>query len=491
MRDIKCITWVFFLTGTLASIARADFPQILLADGRAGPTLVTVTRNEPVFPLNNGQIEGNTIPPHERAVLSADVDELVAGNNQFALDLYRRLADQQNTSENLLASPLSISTALGMTYAGARGRTAQQMSDVLRFRLPDEKLHNAFGELLHDLDASREGYQLSIANRLFFQEGFPLRRSFLDVTSQQYGAPVEQLNFVGDPDGSRERINTWVEEKTNDKIQDLLPPGSVTTDTRLVLTNAIYFNGQWKYKFDEDATHDAPFYAANGEVSQAATMFQQQKFRYGEFDGFQMLEMPYAGDDLSMVVMLPNTGENLASFEASLTGELLDSSLAALSEREVQVYLPKFKFEASFGLAGTLQDMGMTDAFGAADFSGIGDGNLAISDVLHKAFIDVNEAGTEAAAATAVTVVLTSLVLNPPPPPVFRADHPFLFALRDTHSESLMFLGRMAQPGESVISELAAANVPEPSALLLTVTSGLLSLFTRRRLCTISFLQSK
>jgi serpin B len=354
-----------------------------------------------------------------------------------------------------------------MTYAGARGRTAQQMAEVLRFSLPDDRLHPAFGELIQDLDAVREGYELRIANRLFGQKEFAFRQPFLDLTGEHYSAPLESLDFVKNPDGSREHINHWVEEKTNGKIRDLLPEGSIRDTTRLVLTNAIYFNGKWKYKFDKDDTRDELFYAADGTASNVEMMFQKGRFRYGKFDGFQLLEMPYAGDDLSMVVMLPDAMDGLPALEASLTPDLIEKSLAAMWERDVLVHLPKFKFEATFGLGGTLQDMGMVDAFESADFSGIGDGGLAISDVLHKAFIDVNEAGTEAAAATAVIIGVTDACFDcsPPPPPVFRADHPFLFVLRDMHSGSLMFLGRVTQPGESEIGQFA--NVPEPGTMIL------------------------
>lgn len=433
----------------------------------------------------SGSEQGDLIPPHVRAPLSADALELVAGNNRFAIDLYRQLAVGQNANQNMLASPLSVSAALAMTYAGARGRTAEQMADVLRFTLPDDRLHAAFGEVIRDLDATREGYQLSIANRLFGQQGFEFDPSFLEVTRRDYDAPLERLDFAHDPDGSRTHINDWVEAKTNDKIRDLLPDGSIEENTRLVLTNAIYFNGKWKYKFAENLTHDAPFHAADGGATAAATMFQQQQFRYGAFDGFQALEMPYAGDDLSMVLLLPDTRDGLASLEASLTAEMLDTSLDAMWEREVQVYLPKFKFDASFKLGSALQDMQMTDPFDPdrSDLTGMAqpaDGNLYIADVLHKAFIDVNEAGTEAAAATAVVVGITTCLCGPPQPAVFRADHPFLFALRDTHSGSLMFLGRVTEPGDSVISALAGPNVPEPaSAPLLLI--GLVCIRRLRR----------
>jgi serpin B len=474
---------------TVVAAMVSCFSTAALADTRSIETLVSEPAPGPIRLLpagGSGSEQGNLIPPHARAPLSADARELVAGNNRFAIDLYRRLAVEQNASQNMLASPLSISAALGMTYAGASGRTAEQMADVLRFTLPDDQLHAAFGEVIRDLDATREGYQLSIANRLFGQQGFDFDPSFMETTRRDYDAPLERLDFAHDPDGSREHINSWVEEQTNDKIQELLPVGSIEENTRLVLTNAIYFNGKWKYKFDEELTHHAPFHQSDGGATAAATMFQQNQFRYGAFAGFQALEMPYAGDDLSMVLLLPDTRDGLASLEASLTAEMLDSSLDAMWEREVQVYLPKFKFDASFKLGGTLQDMQMTDPFDPelSDLTGIAqpaDGNLYVADVLHKAFIDVNEAGTEAAAATAVVVGITTCLCGPPQPAVFRADHPFLFALRDRHSGSLMFMGRVTEPGESKILGLAQSATPEPSSILLMIAGTAIMCRVRRR----------
>ncbi len=414
------------------------------------------------------------IAPHQRADLSADAAALVAGNNQFAIDMYQRLSSQSNTSENVLLSPFSISTALAMTYAGASGHTAQQMADVLRFSLPDDRLHAASGELLRDLDADREGYQMNVANRLFGQAGYPFKQSFLDITGRDYGAPLEAANFALDPDGSRRRINEWVEDETHDKIRDLLPEGSIKENTRLVLTNAIHFNGSWKYKFDGRFTRDETFYAPDGQ-SPVSMMFQQERFGYAERPGFQMLEMPYAGDDLSMVIMLPTEHDGLASLESSLTSEILDESLAALHSASVNVHLPKFKFDSSFRLSGALKKMGMTNAFDPrsadlteiADASGFGE-RLFIDDALHKAFIEVKEEGTEAAATTAVTIGAASVCYCPPPTPKeFRADHPFLFAIRDRHSGSLLFLGRVADPGE--LTSTAESLVPEPASLFLLI----------------------
>jgi serpin B len=410
------------------------------------------------------------IAPSVRTPLSADASALVAGNNHFALDMYHSLSAGVKPDSNLLVSPFSISAALAMTYAGARGETAQQMAGVLGFTLPDDRLHTAFGELLCDLTTPREGYQLNIANRLFGQAGYPFKTPFVNTTGQNYGAPLEATDFVHDPDGSRSRINSWVAGQTQDKIRDLMPDGSVTSDTRLVLTNAMYFHGSWKYKFDSDATHNGTFFSAGGAASQVSMMTQLHKFEYADQPGYQMLEMPYAGDDLSMVVLLPKERDGLADLENSLTADGLQAGLDSLRQQSVFVSVPKFKFDSSFDLGAGLKDMGITDAFDPdrADLSGIVDPSveqLRISTAVHKAFIDVNEEGTEAAAATAVGIIAVTSVINMEPPKDFIADHSFLFALRDMHSGSLLFLGRVVAPGATSLT--STAETPEPSTLML------------------------
>ena len=385
--------------------------------------------------------------PHVRAPLTADQRTAVAGHNAFAIDLFHELRTA-DAGTNLLVSPFSISTALAMTYAGARNSTAAQMADVLHFDLPNDRLHAAVGSLIADMNVPRPGYEMAIANRLFGQHDVPFKQPFLDINSQSYGAPLEPLDFAGNPNAARLHINDWVAEQTHDRIEDLLPAGAVDGLTRLVLTNAVYFNGQWKYQFDPEDTRDAAFYISPTEQVQSPMMFQSAEFRYGSFDDFQMLEMPYSGDDLSMVIMLPKEKDGLADLESQLSLDMFQESIESLREKEVDVHLPKFTFSDDVNLGSTLQDMGMTDAFSpmTADFDGIADRDrydLHISGVFHKTFIDVNEVGTEAAAATGVVIGITSV---PPPPPVFRADHPFLFALRDAHSGSLLFLGRLNEP---------------------------------------------
>lgn len=439
-----------------------DFP--LVADAPDFPPLV---------PSPN---PGRLTAPHERSSLSPDAQSVATANNRFALDIYRELSAAAKPGDNLLVSPFSISTALAMTYAGARGNTAAEMADTLHFSLPQDRLHAAYGELVRELDVDRAGYDLGIANRLFGMRDYPFKQQFLTVTDQHYGAPLEQLDFYADPEGSRQHINQWVEDQTNNKIKDLLPSGSINGDTRLVLTNAVYFNGDWKYKFDKNFTQEKTFYRSPGSESLVPMMHQQEFLPYAERPDFQLLELPYAGDDLSMVLLLPREYDGLAALEASLTNEGLDAALADLRREQVQLRLPKFTFDASFSLSNTLQSMGISDAFNgfAADFTGMTDAEpLHISSVLHKAFIDVNEEGTEAAAATAVIMTTTTAIIGPPPPPkVFRADHPFLFALRDRHSGSLLFMGRVNDPGSGPANALFD-RVPEPQAMGLVIFAAI------------------
>jgi len=413
------------------------------------------------------------VPPHARAPLTPAVQAVAAANNGLAFDLFRQLGSE-DAEKNLLISPISISTALTMTYAGARGETAAQMADVLHLNgLADDTIHAGYGGLINDLNATREGYKLNVANRLFGQTGFPFRQQFLDTLAGPYGAPLEQLDFVRNTEPSREHINNWVADQTNQKIKDLLAPGMITPETALVLTNAVYFNGAWKNRFVEEATVDAPFHRLDGSVGAKPLMYQKNLLKHAEFEDFQMLEIPYTGDDLTMVVMLPNEREGLAALEASLDAERFQESVESLELKKVDLFLPKFTFRDNASLGTPLKNLGMTDAFGNADFTGISDGGrLAISEVVHKTFIDVNESGTEAAGATAVIIETTSVNPNPP---AFRADHPFLFGLRDAHTGGLLFLGRMVDPAAAT----TAASVPEPTAAALLLTA-LVGLWRRR-----------
>ena len=391
-----------------------------------------------------------------------DLKIVAEGNNRFALDLYARLRQAEG---NLFLSPYSISTALAMTYAGARGDTERQMAAVLRLPTrptplsPDRqgpargpweqaRLHRRFGEIIRALNAGgkKGAYELHVANALWPQEGFEFLREFLQTVESEYYGRLTELDFVGATEKARVTINRWVEKKTNGNIKDLIGRGVLDRMTRLVLTNAIYFKGDWARQFEKGRTLDAPFTLPSGEKIDIPMMNQTARFKYAETEDLQLLELPYAGDDLSMVVLLPKRTDGLADIEKKLTAESLSAWLAPLRGSEVVVSVPRFKMTRQFSLASVLKSMGMTDAFsGRADFSGMnGRRNLFISAVIHKAYVDVTEEGTEAAAATAVGVKLTAVV--PAPKPVFRADHPFLFLIRHNQTGSILFLGRLVNP---------------------------------------------
>lgn len=391
--------------------------------------------------------------------------KVVIGNTAFACDLYQKLSTDKG---NLFLSPYSISTALAMTYAGARGDTATQMAATLHFDQPAEKLHGAFKSMADGLtgEAGKKAYELSVANALWGQKGMTLQKEFVDLTAANYGAGLRDVDFVGATEAARTTINTWVEQQTHDKIKELIKPGILDNMTRLVLTNAIYFKGQWEKAFDKKATSDAPFTLAVPADQKTPApkvnvplMYQKGKFNLYQTDGLQVLELLYKGGDLSMVLILPTEPQNrnatpmqlwrleaYADLEKSITPAQLDAWLKAARLQEVQVYLPRFTVTKEFSLADTLKSLGMTDAFsGKADFSGMtGTKDLFISAVIHKAFVDVNEEGTEAAAATAVAVAAKNG--HSTPTPTFRADHPFLFLIRDVRSGSVLFMGRLMDP---------------------------------------------
>jgi len=384
---------------------------------------------------------------------------IVAGNNKFALELYAKLSGKEG---NLFFSPYSISTALAMAHAGARGVTEAQMAKVLHFPVIDkpgtelssmlirekQRFASVFGKIIEDLNnrGKKGGYELRVANALWGQEGYEFLEEFLELIKSNYDGRLNEVDFIRATEAARKTINTWVEKKTDDKIKNLIQKGVLDSMTRLVLTNAIYFKGNWAKQFKEDRTKDAPFTLANGRKVDVAMMNQTGQFNYMEAESFQGLELPYVDDELSMVILLPKEFDGLDKFEKTLTAENLSKWLGKLRNREVRVSVPKFKMTSQFALASVLKSMGMTDAFSPnADFSGMnGRRDLFISAVIHKAYVDVNEEGTEAAAATAVTMKLTSV--GPARIPVFRADHPFLFLIRDNHSDSILFIGRVMNP---------------------------------------------
>jgi serpin B len=371
------------------------------------------------------------------------LEEFVQGNLGFAFDLYAQLSTGDG---NVFFSPYSISAALGMTYAGAVGETAAQMRRTLHFAGSDEIVARSFGMMEQRLEeGSRDGgYEISLANSIWGQQGFNFLDGFLQTLEQHYGAGLRESDFAGQTEAARRAINAWVERETRERIKDLIPPGGLTALTRMVLCNAIYFKGDWAEQFNPDRSEDAPFLCADGSRSEATLMRNKISIPYMEDQELQAVELPYQGGMISMLVLLPKVRNGLAPIEDGLNPERWHEILSALRPREVQLSLPRFKTSSQFSLAETLAKMGMPAAFGSeADFSGMnGQRDLYIGAVFHKAFIEVNEEGTEAAAATGVVMMVRAL---PTPPPVFRADHPFLFALVDKQSGAILFMGRISK----------------------------------------------
>src|SRR5271157_958384 len=374
------------------------------------------------------------------------MSSIVEGNSQFAVDLYGKLRNQPG---NLFFSPSSISTALAMTYAGARGETAEQMARVLHFPAPQDKLPEAFAALHTALRpvAEKPGYRLHVANRLWGQQGYHFLPDFLAVTRDFYHAELAQVDFSGQTELARETINQWVEKQTQEKIKDLVPCGAIKPLTRLVLTNAIYFKGDWTRPFPKAATRDELFHLSSDQTTTSPLMHKTDDFKFAAVDGLKALELPYGNGDLATIVLLPDAIDGLGALEQKLSPESLTRWTSGLQKRKVQVFLPRFKLTSEFSLSTVLAAMGMPLAFDdRADFTGMStEKYLYISAVLHKAFVDVNEEGTEAAAATGV-VVTARAMMRPQEPALFRADHPFLFLIVDNRTKSILFLGRVINP---------------------------------------------
>jgi serpin B len=339
-----------------------------------------------------------------------------------------------------------------MTYTGARSQTATEMAATLHLDKPQGEVPANYAALEQRLAAIGKGgkVKLHTANSLWYQRDYPFRKEFLEIGRKSFSAELAGVDFAKDTEGSRVRINKWVAGKTADKIPELLQTGVLDASTRLVLCNAIYFKGDWAKQFDTKATRPADFFVTPDKTVQVPMMSQKLKVRHAARDELSLVELPYQGGDLSLVVLLPDTKDGLKSLESRLTGANLVAWLGELNqarETDVLVELPKFKLSSQFGLKPALSALGMPTAFrSGADFSGMdGSRDLFISAVVHQAVVEVNEQGTEAAAATAVTISLTSFQ-EPRPVPVFRADHPFLFLIREKQSGSILFLGRMLNP---------------------------------------------
>jgi len=398
---------------------------------------------------------GEVLTSDKERITSPDVSTneqalLVEGNSAFAFELYQALREQEG---NLFYSPHSISVALAMTYAGARNETAQQMADTLNFILEQERLHPAFNWLDIEL-ASRgegaqgkddEGFRLNIVNVIWGQKDYEFLSDFLDVLAENYGAGLRILDFMNETEKSRLTINDWVSDQTEGRIKDLIPQGAIDALTRLVLTNAIYFNAAWENTFDEDMTADGPFYLPDGGQVIVPMMKQTESFGYTEGDGYQAVELRYDGGELSMVILLPEAGQ-FQAFEEGLQSQQVGDITSGLQPTGVALTMPQFKFDSEFSLKDNLAGMGMPIAFSdSADFSGMtGNPELFISEVVHKAFVAVDEAGTEAAAATAVIMDESAM---PGEPVEVTIDRPFIFLIRDIETGAILFVGRVMNPG--------------------------------------------
>jgi serpin B len=380
--------------------------------------------------------EPDAPPPVE---WSADMGAVADGSNRFALDLYAKLRDEKG---NVFFSPYSVHTALSMTATGARGNTRDEMVRVLH--LPaDEAKALASGDLGRFYGNPRKDYEFAVANALWGQKDYPWRPEFLTLQKDRFGAGFNEADFRSNHEAERQRINRWVEEKTRDRIKELLLPDQITSQTTMVLANAIYFKGQWVTQFDPEKTHDAQFHLLDGTTVPVPMMSGEPKCRFGYVPGAWVLELPYRGDELAMMVILPEKWNGLPDVEKQLTPDTLTKWVAALRDRPTHpVQLPRFRVECRYDLPPQLKALGMVDAFdpAAADFTGMATSPPGwISAVAHKAFVDVNEEGTEAAAATAVVMTLSE-------PVPFVADHPFLFLIRDPKHGTILFMGRVTNP---------------------------------------------
>jgi serpin B len=377
---------------------------------------------------------------------AGELGAFAENDNACALALYKLLRHQPG---NLLFSPFSIRSVFAIAYAGAKGETAEQIGKALRFASSTDTFHASFAEIIGRLNAGGgDQYEMAVANSLWGQDGAPLQAAFLEHVARYYAGGMNVVDFLHDPEAARVAINRWVENHTKQKIRELIPPGGVDTATRLVLTNAVYFKGMWLRQFDQSLTRDAPFHLEGGGTVRSSMMHQRELVRYmfPGMDDFQAVELDYQGSDLSMLVLLPRRKDGLQDLEAKLSGRMLHECVMMMHTHEVMLFLPRFTIRWGTEIGSSLRALGMPLAFTRfADFSGINGheppapDSLFISALYHQAFVEVNEKGTEAAAATAVALLLGG-------PARFRVDHPFLFVIRDRKSGAILFLGRVADP---------------------------------------------
>lgn len=381
----------------------------------------------------------NDRPP----VINDDVKRTANSNNQFGDNLYLQLAQEPG---NLFFSPASISSALSMVWGGAELETADEIKSTLGIQLDEAKHHAANGELVRLLNAQGKGYEMRLANRLWGQHNLNFHNAFLNVMLNDYRAPLGKVDFENNLEGSRKQINAWVEQQTKNRIRELFEPGILDGDTRLVLVNAIYFKADWQMPFNKSATRDSKFRLDAAKEVTVSMMYRTDDMHYGESDDAKILRLPYANQDLTMTVVLPKTFGSIGEVEKRWLGSDSPVSKVKLSKREVQLQLPRFKVESEFRLDAVLKQLGLIRAFSdSAQFGRMTtEANLMIGAVVHKAFVEVNEEGTEAAAATGVGMKMTSAPVSEPV--TFHVDQPFLFFIRHEPSGAVLFAGRVVNP---------------------------------------------
>ena len=401
--------------------------------------VVTATAVLFLFPYSPNQ------PPQadDTGSTSQGVQEVVNANNQFAFELYSELNKAEDS--NIFYSPYSISAALAITYEGAKGQTADEMKSVFHF--PETStLRPNFAAIYNNINQRSKTYELRTGNALWVQQDYPFLEDYTSRVENYYGGKAANVDFVEETEKSRQTINAFIEEQTNNKIKDLIPLGMLNSLTRLVITNAIYFKGTWEWEFDKSDTHEQDFKITPTNVVKTPMMYMKPEktgFNYADIGELQILELPYKGEDISMLILLPT--ENLDTIEPSLTAEKLVEYKNQMQETDLDtIYLPKFEFDAKYFMKDTLSNLGMPTAFigGKADFSGmIVNKDLFITHVIHQAYVKVDEKGTEAAAATAVIMGETSMPRN-----IFRADRPFIFIIQEKETGNILFMGRVVDP---------------------------------------------
>ncbi len=391
------------------------------------------------------QITGSGVAEDDNTMLTQE--QIVEGLNTFSFDLYHNLT--AGTLKNTFYSPLSISSALAMTYAGAKGETAQQMQSTLHYGPQVDLFHSQYGAMIDSLSSKKgQDFKTHIANAIWVQDQYKLKNFYIETVKKDYNSEIRSLDFVNRPEASRDTINYWVEKKTAGRIQDLIPAGVIDDMTRLILTNAVYFNAEWANKFNKELTNKDEFYCLDNTIIKTEMMYQRHHHPISQTEDYTILEIPYKGYEYSMLIILPNEKAGLTSLSKTLSAKDIIAHDKSKKREDILVYFPKFKLETNYELNKSLSAMGMPLAFSSdADFSNMTGGkDLMISSVIHKAFIDVDEDKTEAAAATAITMKLTSMAPVQKAPLEFRADHPFMFIIRSKNDNAILFMGQLTNP---------------------------------------------